>query len=204
MPMPASRALTPSRNRTLILAQCYCSTSALRPVRRQRAFVREPQPATVVPSLTRPNRSRARSHGQCPPALHRLHLAEPHAPRLACLCSTTITRVRPRLCLATACPSRRHPHPPGACFAPPASARRAALLRAVQAPAASAPALHACAWPPLAPPGPPAALLRAPGPCRSSRARSSARHRFPRPALPSRRAAAPRRSLPPAPCARSA
>jgi hypothetical protein len=59
MPVPTSRALTPSRNRTLTLARCYCSTSALRAVRRQRAFVRELQPATMVPSLTRPNRSRS-------------------------------------------------------------------------------------------------------------------------------------------------
>jgi hypothetical protein len=59
MPIPASCALTPSCNRTLTLAQCYCSTSALRAVRRQRAFVREPQLATVVPSLTRPNLSRS-------------------------------------------------------------------------------------------------------------------------------------------------
>ncbi|XP_025822339.1 vegetative cell wall protein gp1-like [Panicum hallii] len=163
MPMPASRALTPSRNRTLILAQCYCSTSALHPVRRQCAFVREPQPATVVPSLTRPNRSRARSHGQCPPALHRLHLAEPHAPRLACLCSTTTTRVRPRLCLATVCPSRRHPHPPGACFAPPASARRAARSLAWAATARAPPTL-----PPWATATPPAAWAAAA--CRTPRA----------------------------------
>jgi hypothetical protein len=115
MPVPASRALTPSCNRTLTLAQCYCSTSALRAVRRQRAFVREPQPATVVRSLTRPNHSRSAAPPAPPTSARaphsRLRSAAPAEPApSATLCSWALrahTCSRSRLVCSGAAHQRR-------------------------------------------------------------------------------------------------
>jgi hypothetical protein len=168
MPVPTSRAPTPSRNHTLTLAQCYCSTSALRAVCRQRAFVREPQPATVVPSLAARIAAVPRLHLHCcstpvPPALY-LH---PQLLRLRHYSATSPRQRCPRLLLL----------PPGlrpcafarlSCWAPPAARCHAPDPAPPHAPPLSC----ARAEPPLAAPGP-ARPLGA-WPCRARAATCSA------------------------------